>query len=50
MQQFLVVLRYFHDMTNEDLAEVAGVDPGDVPRELDRAVLEIHSAMVKAAS
>ena len=50
VQQFLVVLRYFHDMTNEDLAEVAGVDPGDVPRELDRAVLEIHSAMVKAAS
>lgn len=48
--RLVLVLRYYHDMTVQDLAAALGVTEDEAVRLHQRAVLEIHSAMMKAVS
>lgn len=48
--RIVLVLRYYHGMTVQDLAEAIGVTEDEAIRLHQRAVLEIHAAMMKAVS
>jgi RNA polymerase sigma factor for flagellar operon FliA len=48
--RIILVLRYYHGMTVQEVADVIGVSEDEAVRLHQRAVLEIHTAMMKAVA